>query len=269
MGERARKRAAFLERHPICCFCGGAEPASTIDHVPARTCFYKRVGPEGFEFPACGSCQTSTRLSELIFGFYARLMDPDDDRYDEGDAVRLFQGIRNNAPHLIPNLELPAATKRQALRDYGIEVPEVDLDDVPLVGVPTEFHRAATIVARKIVLATYYREMKLIAGPGSRVMARWSQLQIPQGADLHRQLSSYLPNKTVGTRVNTDIGDQFSYVWGFNPDDELFAICGQLCGSLMLLCAIVPPDRIAGTRHPREWLPSTGPLPDRGPEHSV
>lgn len=264
MGERSTKRAKFLVQHPLCCFCGGTQPASTMDHVPARTCFYRRVGPDGFEFPACQKCQTDTRLSELIFGFYARLMDSDESRYDEADGLRLFQGMLNNAPHLIPDFELSASAKRQALREYGLTVPTSSfLDDVPLVGVPEEFHGAATIVARKLVLATYYREMKAIVEPDSRVMIRWSQLQLPRGADLYQQLSTILPNKTTGARVNTDIGDQFSYAWAFNATEELFAICAQLCGSLMLLCAVAPQERIAGTRHPEEWLPLTGPLPPR------
>jgi hypothetical protein len=191
-------------------------------------------------------------------------MDPDDSRYDEADSTRMFQGLRNNAPHLIPNLELPASAKREALREYGVAIPSGSfLDDIPLIGVPKEFHGAATIVARKLVLATYYRELKAIAEPSSRVMIRWSQLQLPQGADLYQNLSTILPNRTTGARVNTDIGDQFSYAWAFNAGEELFAMCAQLCGSLMLLCAVAPHDRIAETRHPKEWLPLTGQLPPR------
>lgn len=264
MGEKANKRSAFLAGNPFCCFCGGYTPATTIDHVPARTCFYKRIGPEGFEFPACSGCQTSSRKDEQIFGFYARLMDQDDGRYDKKDASRLLTGIMNNAPHLIPNLALPASAKRKALREYGIAKPANEfLEDIPLVGVPKDFHAAATVVGRKLALATHYRELGVIAGPDRLVTVHWSQLQIPVGADLSKQLEKLLANKTIGARVNTDIGNQFSYDWGFNEGEELFAICAQLCGSLMLLCAIAPAGRVQFSKHAKDWMPLTGPLPER------
>lgn len=262
MGEKSKRRAVFLAAHPFCCFCGGTVPATTIDHVPARTCFYRRTGPEGFEFPACHSCQTATRIDELVFGFYARLMDHDDGRYDENDASRLLEGMRNNAPHLIPNLELSANEKRRALKEYGIARPTAEfLEDVPMAGVPKEFHGAATIVGRKLALATHYRELGSIAGLDCRVTVHWSQLQIPAGADLSDKLSLLLENRTVGARVNTDIGDQFSYDWAFNEREGLFAICAQLCGSLLLLCAVAPEDKVNSSRNPDDWMSLTGPLP--------
>lgn len=159
MGDKSNRTSRFLKAHPRCCFCGGAAEATTIDHVPARTFFWKREGPEGFEFPACQSCQSATRIDELVFGFYARLMDRDDRRYDERDASRLLAGVMNNAPSLLPKLDLSQRLKRRALQDYGIDIPRGDfLEDVPLAGLPTEFHSAATIVGRKLALATRYKE---------------------------------------------------------------------------------------------------------------
>lgn len=210
MGDKSNRTSRFLKAHPRCCFCGGAAEATTIDHVPARTFFWKREGPEGFEFPACQSCQSATRIDELVFGFYARLMDRDDRRYDERDASRLLAGVMNNAPSLLPKLDLSQRLKRRALQDYGIDIPRGDfLEDVPLAGVPTEFHSAATIVGRKLALATRYKELASIAEPDCRVLVRWNQLQIPAGADLFSQLEKILPHRTFGARVNTDIGDQF------------------------------------------------------------
>lgn len=189
-------------------------------------------------------------------------MDSDEGRYDDRDASRLLQGIMNNAPSLMPNLELSPSLKRRALRDYGLEVPKGEfLDDVPLAGVPKEFHAAATIVGRKLALATYYKELGAIAGGDFKVMVRWGQLQIPSGADLFSALQTTMPNRTVGERVNTDIGDQFSYVWALNEPEQLFAICAQFCGSLMLLCAVAPSEMVSSSRHPDDWISLTGPLP--------
>lgn len=198
-----------------------------------------------------------------MFGFYARVMDQDDSRYDEGDASRLLRGLINNAPALVPKLNLPASAKRQALREYGLDVPRGEfLDDVPLAGVPKEFHAAATIVGRKLALATYYRELAVIANTDCKVMIQWSQLQIPAGANLQSRLEKVMPNQTVGQRVNTDIGDQFSYAWAFNETEQLFAICAQFCGALILLCAVGPEQTVASSRHRDDWINLTGPLPE-------
>ena len=102
MGEAKNKRRRFLERHPLCCFCGGLTPAITIDHVPARTCFAGRAAPEGFEFPACVACQSATRLDEMAFGFAVRMFDRNGANYRRDEVQKALVGLRNNLPHLIP-----------------------------------------------------------------------------------------------------------------------------------------------------------------------
>ena len=63
--ERVR-RARFLAAHPCCCFCGGGIRAETEDHIPARSLFVDRQWPEGFVFPACRSCNSSSRFDGLL-----------------------------------------------------------------------------------------------------------------------------------------------------------------------------------------------------------
>ena len=66
MGARNQKlsKAAFLLRHPRCCFCGGRRPAVERDHAPARIVFRGKHGPDQFEFPACAECNRAVALSE-------------------------------------------------------------------------------------------------------------------------------------------------------------------------------------------------------------
>jgi hypothetical protein len=59
MGEEVRRKRLFLAKHPLCCFCGGTEPAVTEDHIPARSFFTERRWPEGFVFPACWNCNAA------------------------------------------------------------------------------------------------------------------------------------------------------------------------------------------------------------------
>src|SRR5260221_10070451 len=66
------KTADFLKQHPLCCFCGGQEPASTIDHQPARIIFPDKLRPKGLEFPACADCNRKTSSDEALLAFVCR-----------------------------------------------------------------------------------------------------------------------------------------------------------------------------------------------------
>jgi len=72
MGDRARRRREFLKKHPLCCFCGGTTPATTIDHVPSRQLFNNKGWPEGYEFPACELCNGAARDAEQVVAMLAR-----------------------------------------------------------------------------------------------------------------------------------------------------------------------------------------------------
>jgi hypothetical protein len=77
MGEakqRKIRQRRFLEEHNLCCFCGGTIEATTVDHVPARTCFKGRAYPETFEFPACQPCNAASRIDEIAFSFFVKKM---------------------------------------------------------------------------------------------------------------------------------------------------------------------------------------------------
>jgi hypothetical protein len=69
MSESKRKKdrySALLSNHAYCCFCGGARKSATIDHVPARIFFRKKIGPEDFEFPACQECNAASRACHQL-----------------------------------------------------------------------------------------------------------------------------------------------------------------------------------------------------------
>jgi hypothetical protein len=61
----------FLNRHPLCCFCGGTTSATTIDHQ-ARILFPDKHRPKGLEFPACDSYNKQTRVAEALLAFLCR-----------------------------------------------------------------------------------------------------------------------------------------------------------------------------------------------------
>jgi len=259
MGEAKRRtdrKRRILANHPLCCFCGGGEPATTIDHAPARTCFVRRVGPEGFEFPACKRCQEASRRDELIFGFYIRTLDTDERNYNSEDISDLMRGMRNNAPEMLPELDLPPNAKRATLREAGLTLERGQLlDDVPLVGVPVGFKDVVRMVTAKLACALHYKHLDAHIPVGHRLMIIFNQLQFPSGRELAERLVEAMPDLVVGQRGNTNIGDQFAYVWGRNEDEDLFAIGAQFSQSMFILAAAAPPSTVAAARTPEDWLP--------------
>jgi hypothetical protein len=241
VGQKKRKTAAFIERHPVCCFCGQAD-AETIDHVPNRACFVGREYPEEFEFPACNSCNSATREADHVFGFYVRCLDQDGSTYRQDEFQRLISGMRNNYPEALPNADLTANQVRRGLRHRGDVLPQgMLLSDVPLVGVPTSFDGYASTSAAKLTRALYYREMGVIAPASHFVMTRWFDFASPKAPEAIAAFAAIFPRLTVGRRTNTDIGLQFLYRWDQGADGEVFGFIAQFSRAILILGVAASP----------------------------
>lgn len=229
-------------------------PATTIDHVPPRTCFPDRIGPEGFEFPACEWCQNASRKDELALGFFARLVDPDDDAYREDQSANALMGLRNNLPHLVPDFDLPASEKRRAYREYDIERPVgVFGSDLPVVGVPEEAHVSLLRYARKLACALFYREMRRPAPSDYFVWTTWSQGENRAQMEAWRKFVEMTPLITRGGRANLDFRDRFGYRCNKKADPDLFAAIAQFGRGLALAIVVVNPEARSRLNH-QEWV---------------
>ena len=93
MGEKKNRRETFLLAHPVCVFCGGGAKATTKEHCPPRSMFQGRQWPEGFEFPACDSCNHGTSDQDLLVAMLAR-MDPFE---NQGNSDGRLAGIMDAA----------------------------------------------------------------------------------------------------------------------------------------------------------------------------
>jgi hypothetical protein len=87
--------AAFLAQYPICCFCGGNTPATTVGHVPNRAFFERKMWPDGYIFPACDVCQGDARTTDLVTAAVARIS-PGMSSTALREVRALYAGFRNN-----------------------------------------------------------------------------------------------------------------------------------------------------------------------------
>jgi hypothetical protein len=244
MGQKRLRRERFLAEHPICCFCGGEQPATTIDHVPNRASFPNREGPEGYEFPACDACQQATRLDEIAFSVMVHV-NADDPDVDVKGFLRVVEGLRNNLPHLHGFHELSTNQKRHAIRNMGIQRPQgMALSEMPLVTIPDGYHDHMRPYICKISRALFYKHAGRIARPDTVGWAAWSTGKGGAFQSTSEKWEKITPVAVRGARTNVEIGDRFRYRVNYSDTIDAFAVTGQFSRGMRFFGLLMPGDMV-------------------------
>ena len=235
---RQRKRARFLATHPLCCFCGGREPATTIDHVPPKICFPSGLHPESTEFPACKECNEGSAKLDQVAGFITLISDfggPGDPKH-EAAFINALLGVRNNAPTAIPNI----FSANPIYRIGSLLAPKpvaFQIDITP------KAKRALSILSKKLTHAVYYAQKKEILDANSHYVTGCYQPQI-QGMQPLTDYFNGLPNlQTLGRSNVKDTHLRMAYRWGFSANEELFGYLAQL-GSGLMIWGLIATQRV-------------------------
>lgn len=254
MGDGKKTKQRFLAANPHCCFCGGKEPATTVDHIPARSCFAERAAPEGFEFPACAECQAASRLDELAFGMFVRVNDPNTENYDRDEMLKSYEGIKNNLPRLLPFAGISTRDKRRALREKGLEKPaNILVDDIPMVGVPAAIDAHVHRYGRKLAAALYYREKGKPIGSDFVISTYWAQAVDKRQMKGMLEFARMSPFQTIGTRANLNFGDRFGYRCDKADDNDLFMAIAQF-GQGLVIAMLVADGESATELEGDDWV---------------
>ena len=80
MGEAKLKRKTgrrsatqkLIAEFPQCCFCGGARPSATREHMPPISLFDAGHRPDGLVMPACHECNKGTSTADLAVALISR-----------------------------------------------------------------------------------------------------------------------------------------------------------------------------------------------------
>lgn len=242
VGDAKRKRHRFLARHPFCCFCGGSVAATTIDHIPARTCFRGRAYPETFEFPACDACNNASRIDEIAFSFFVKMVDQTQDNFEGSEANRTILSLMNNLPHLLPVFSRDGRQNRRSLKKFGLTKPPGSIfSELPMAAIADEAHDHIKRYARKIACALHYREKGRAASSNHQMVAYWGQLI---DRNFMESVEGFLamPNLEIGTRRNVVFGDQFAYRHIGADDPDVFGMIAQFGTGIVIASLIVAND---------------------------
>lgn len=228
MGMSRKHKDAFKLAHPTCIFCGGANPMTTIEHCPPRAMFQNREWPEGFEFPACGSCNHGSADDDLIISLLARLDPFSGSGGDDGRLPLLASSIRQQHPGLISRMYPTPGEARKLNRSLGLLVAKGKTQQESGVAkVLPEMHRAVEVFAAKLAKAIFYKETNTIFPVTGDLLMKWSANSelVTQGSytllNTLADLPGHSPNLKRGKNV---LNKQFSYALSISEGNELFAI---------------------------------------------
>lgn len=217
MGE-ARRRAKSLAGRllgpgAMCVFCGGATPATTVDHVPHRSIFVGRKRPEGLEFAACYTCNRGSSDTDIVAALMSRISMGAASDQERDELGPLFRQAERRVPGLLADLR-PALSRRA----NAIIPPEAPYHVVEIGGIVTEHLRA---FGAKLVLGLHYaRTARIVPNRGAVsthifTNADWITGRMPE------ELTSWSKEPRTLVQGSQNVGDQFSYDWAAEADGSV------------------------------------------------
>jgi len=235
--KKLGKKKRFLLAHPYCCFCGGTEPSTTIDHIPPKACFPDGYWPEEFEFPACETCNQGSKRDDQLAGFYTQLLDFNESNRTPQDAAKMTKlrdAIARNYPDALPD----SSTSVPIHQVGSIITPSPVAVSVQR---PIAFSQTMETLQRKLTHALYYRET---GKPLTQAHPYLSEHYQIQGSDrtLTKYLGELLPDETIGGRTNVkNYGERFGYKSGYKDTDDFFMYGAQFGKGLIVWGMVLGP----------------------------
>lgn len=221
--SRKSRKAAFLAVHPLCIFCGGTTASAEPDHVPSRQMFHAKQWPEGYEFPACASCNRATKDVEQIVATFARIY-PDPSTEAEAAEMRAaLRAVANNYPRVLIQSRPRAIDVRRFLRAHGIRKdPNVATSEMPLLSAEGPLVRLAVgNFARKLFTALHYKHTgKIVPAAGGVFWKFFSNADSLSGA-IPPGIFELAQGVPALKRGKADIESQFSYRFRCSDDGAM------------------------------------------------
>jgi hypothetical protein len=241
VGQSKQRTRSLLKLQPICCFCGGTTPATTIDHQPARALFDRKEWPEGYEFPACDPCNQRSKGSENALALLVRInSDREDDPQRRSDFQKYLLAMRNNFPGLLRPLS--TREKRQFFKSENLAKPAAGIAGLHMAGTSAEAaERTIDTVVQKVLRALHYKHTGKIAPIGDQIVfMRWFTNAYVHQLE-HESYAPFLslPARPPMVRNGRDLSDQFSYRYGVDDDRDVSAFFLRFRLSLIAIGLVV------------------------------
>lgn len=215
MGASKARRDRFLAQHPHCCYCGGTEPATTIDHVPSAQLFRLRHRPAGLEVPACRACNNKTGGHEQVAALLARMY-PDPSTKDErAELSKLMEAVHRQNPLLLA--ELTGLSWTQLYDGHRMRHVLPSDGGIFNAGGPI-LNKSIQIFCTKMVFALHYVQTGNIIPPDGGVAVRWFSNYDRLTGVLSDEWFKYFGTHETLSQGEWSVEDQFGYSWAMIPE---------------------------------------------------
>ena len=225
MGERKAKqhsRQRYLSHNPFCCYCGAK--AETVDHIPSRNYFLGRHWPEGFEFPACTSCNAETRIDEQVVAFLLNLSVIDNGPAVEERLRKSLVAIANNARDILRewrvDIPLSGVRRKLAFREaFGPLGDELRRQNWGMINIGPLTRQAVDRFITKLGKALFYRHTGRILD--GYIFPTWHNVYYDPLDALQqrlRNLQTFAKGLVIPQRAKKSLSDQFFYRYNCDSD---------------------------------------------------
>jgi hypothetical protein len=245
LGEAKRRRlraADFCRQHPVCCFCGGVAPSTTIDHVPARTMFAGRSRPNGLEFPACSFCNNSTSSAELLVAMFARMF-PDASNPED---LKEVQNLIKDAFHFFPALAREMMPTHRQVRNARPVLAELGPGVSVMNAESPILNLAMRIFAYKLTCALHFEQTGNIVPADGAVGFRWFSNYDAVKGDIPSPIFELAQGVGTLQQGKWTVADQFNYTWAVADTNEAGLYVGYFRQSFIVAGFVWPPSREIG-----------------------
>jgi hypothetical protein len=239
MGMGKIRRKIFFSANPFCIFCGGSEPATTIEHCPPKAMFDQKRWPEGYEFAACAACNSGSSDQDLLISWMARNNYQDLSSEGNSQTLGLFKMAHRQNPGMIQKLLPSAVEARRTNREFGIIPPPGKTHgETGVVNITPEMRAAVRVFGKKLAKCLYFMHRKEIFPIDGVLMMGWftnTEFVRKDGVVLFRFFDSIAGNIPVIERAGRSLSDRFSYKFSDSAESSLFMIQAMFGNSFGLI----------------------------------
>jgi hypothetical protein len=202
MGEASRRKARFLNEHPVCCYCGGDYPAESIDHAPPKGFFRGKYRVSGLEVPSCNYCNSRHADIDDFFAFLGHMQDSASDNRVEARLPSMISSAMKRFPDAV--LQLASSAERVWAPQGRLIQPRTqvrfDHNDIRF----TVAYSSARLAA-----AICYNASRQILRSGTRIWVRWNSNGNPFPPDILSRMAQKLPGYVTLQQGIINQSDQF------------------------------------------------------------
>ncbi|WP_155275977.1 hypothetical protein [Agrobacterium tumefaciens] len=133
-------------------------------------------------------------------------------------------------------MDVTVNQKRRTARQSGITLsPGQTYASLPIIGINRDVHDDFAIFARRLTSALFYKHLGKVLPPAHMIKTQWMQFAHGKAEEIVGAITRDMPHLAQTGRVNTNIGQQFSYRWYADEETETFVFMAQFAMAFFVI----------------------------------